>query len=155
LPAKTLVEGLRDRLIEQIAAVSDYEQWTGRCILANRPAHETLFDCSLWTANSLSIRPSPARMRKRIADVLRAECAKCGRGKPGGAHWRWTKPHYLIAHFIEQSGAKRTDGCIRDWINTVNGWETMRDRQRLDPQPGSRDHGRIRELLRGPKSRRL
>jgi hypothetical protein len=61
----------------------------------------------------------------------------------------------LIAHFIEQSGAKRTDGCIRDWINTVNGWETMHGRQRLDPQPGSRDHARIRELLRGPKSRRL
>jgi hypothetical protein len=92
---------------------------------------------------------------ERVADVLRAECAKRGRGKPGGAHWRWTKPHYLIAYFIEQSGAKRTDGCIRDWINTVNGWETMRDRQRLDPQPGSRDHARIRELLRGPKSRRL
>ena len=92
---------------------------------------------------------------ERIADVLRAECAKCGRGKPGGAHWRWTKLHYLIAHLIEQSGAKRTDGCIRDWINTVNGWETMHGRQRLDPQPGSRDHARIRELLRGPKSRRL
>jgi hypothetical protein len=92
---------------------------------------------------------------KRIADVLRAECAKCGRGKPGGAHWRWTKLHYLIAHFIEQSGAKRTDGCIRDWIDTVNGWEGMRNRQRLDPQPGSRDHARVRELLRGPKSRRL
>jgi hypothetical protein len=92
---------------------------------------------------------------ERVADVLRAECAKRGRGKPGGAHWRWTKPHYLIAHFIEQSGAKRTDGCIRDWINTVNGWETMRDRQRLDPQPGSRDHARIRELLLRPKSRRL
>jgi hypothetical protein len=31
----------------------------------------------------------------------------------------------------------------------------MHGRQRLDPQPGSRDHARIRELLRGPKSRRL
>jgi len=92
---------------------------------------------------------------ERVADVLRAECAKRGRGKPGGAQWRWTKPHYLIAHFIEQSGAKRIDGCIRDWIDTVNGWEGMRNRQRLDPQPGSRDHARVRELLRGPKSRRL
>ena len=47
---------------------------------------------------------------QRVADVLRAECAKRARGKPGGAHWRWTKPHYLIAYFIEQSGAERTDG---------------------------------------------
>ena len=29
---------------------------------------------------------------KRVADVLRAECARRGRGKPGGAQWRWTKP---------------------------------------------------------------
>ena len=49
---------------------------------------------------------------QRVADVLRAECAKRARGKPGGAHWRWTKPHYLIAYFIEQSGAERTDGSI-------------------------------------------
>ena len=49
---------------------------------------------------------------QRVADVLRAECAKRGRGKPGGAQWRWTKPHYLIAYFIEQSGAERTDGSI-------------------------------------------
>jgi len=92
---------------------------------------------------------------ERVADVLRAECAKCGRGKPGGAHRRWENPHYLIAHFIEQRGAKCTDGCIRDWIDKVNGWEGMRNRPRLDPQPGSRDHARVRELLRGPKSRRL
>src|SRR3954453_20095851 len=50
---------------------------------------------------------------KRVADVLRAECARRGRGKPGGPQWRWTKPHYLIAYFIEESGAERTDGCIR------------------------------------------
>ena len=77
---------------------------------------------------------------QRVADVLRAECAKRGRGKPGGAHWRWTKPHYLIAYFIEQSGAERTDGCISTWIDRTNGRATMHKRQRLDPQPGSRDH---------------
>src|SRR6185436_5747137 len=61
----------------------------------------------------------------RVADVLRAQCAKRERGKPGGAHWRWTKPHYLIAWFIEQSGAKRIDGCISAWIDRVNGWAMM------------------------------
>ena len=97
----------------------------------------------------------PSVSIKRVADVLRAECAKRARGKPGGAHWRWTKPHYLIAYFIEQSGAKRTDGCISAWIDWFNGWEMMHKRQRLDPQPGSSDHARVRELLRGPKRRRL
>jgi len=92
---------------------------------------------------------------KRVADVLRAECARRGRGKPGGAQWRWTKPHYLIAYFIEQSGAERTDGCISAWIDRVNGWAMMHNRQRLDPQPSSRDHTRVRELLRGSKRRRL
>ena len=67
---------------------------------------------------------------ERVADVLRAECAKRGRGKPGGAHWRWTKPHYLIAYFIEQSGAERTDGCISAWIDRVNGWAMMHNRKR-------------------------
>jgi hypothetical protein len=97
----------------------------------------------------------PSAPIEHVADVLRAECAKRGRGKPGGAHWRWTKPHYLIAHFIEQSGAERTDGCISDWIDKVNGWAMMRNRKRLDPQPSSRDHTRVRELLRGSKRRRL
>ena len=92
---------------------------------------------------------------ERVADVLRAQFAKRGRGKPGGAHWRWTKPHYLIAYFIEQSGAERTDGCISAWIDRVNGWAMMHNRQRLDPQPSSRDHTRVRELLRGSKRRRL
>jgi hypothetical protein len=90
----------------------------------------------------------------RVADVLRAQFAKRGRGKPGGAHWRWTKPHYLIAWFIEQSGAERTDGCISAWIDRVNGWAMMHNRK-LDPQPSSRDHTRVRELLRGSKIRRL
>ena len=87
----------------------------------------------------------PSIPSKRVANVLRAECAKLPRGKPGGAHWRWTKPHYLIAYFIEQSGAERTDGCISVWIERINGWA----------QPGSRDHMRVRELLRGSKRRRL
>ena len=95
----------------------------------------------------------PSVLIKRVAGVLRAECAKRGRGKPGGAHWRWTKPHYLIAYFIEQSGAERTDGCISAWIDTANGWAMMHNRHRLDPQPWSRDHMRVRELLRGSKCR--
>jgi hypothetical protein len=92
---------------------------------------------------------------RRVADVLRAQCAKRRPGKPGGAQWRWTKPHYLIAYFIEQSGAERTDGCICEWIDRVNRWAMMHDRQRLDPQPSSRDHTRVRELLRGSKRRRI
>jgi hypothetical protein len=92
---------------------------------------------------------------KHVADVLRAECARGGRGKPGGAHRRWTKPLYLIAYFIEQSGAERTDGCISAWIDKSNGWAMMQNQQRLDPQPWSRDHTRVRELLRGSKRRRL
>ena len=92
---------------------------------------------------------------ERVADVLRAECAKRGRGKPGGAQWRWTKPHYLIAYFIEESGAERTDGCISAGIDRINGWAMMRNRRRLDPQPSSRDHTRVRDLLRGSKRRRL
>jgi hypothetical protein len=31
----------------------------------------------------------------------------------------------------------------------------MRNRKRLNPQPSSRDHMRVRELLRGSKRRRL
>jgi hypothetical protein len=92
---------------------------------------------------------------ERVAAVLCAECAKRGRGKPGGAHWRWTKPHYLIAWFIEQSGAEPTDAYISTWIDIANGWKMMHDRQRLDPQHGSRDVLRVRELLRGSKRRRL
>jgi hypothetical protein len=92
---------------------------------------------------------------ERVADVLRAECAKRGRGKPGGAQWRWTKPHYLIAYFIEESGAERTDVCISAWIDRINDWAMMHTRQRLDPQPSSRDHTRVSELLRGSKRRRL
>jgi len=92
---------------------------------------------------------------ERVADVLRAECAKRGRGKPGGAHWRWTKTHYLIAYFIEESGAERTDVCISAWIDRINDCAMMHNRQRLDPQPSSRDHTRVSELLRGSKRRRL
>ena len=92
---------------------------------------------------------------ERVADVLRAECAKRGRGKPGGVQWRWRTPHYLIAYFIEESGAERTDGCISAGIDRINGWAMMRNRRRLDPQPSSRDHTRVRDLLRGSKRRRL
>jgi hypothetical protein len=72
-----------------------------------------------------------------VAHVLRAECAKRAPGKPGGAQWCWTNPLYLIAYFIEQSGAKRTDGCISAWIDTANGWAMMHNQRRLDPQPSS------------------
>jgi hypothetical protein len=98
---------------------------------------------------------APSVPIERVAGVLRAVRARRRPGKPGGAHQRWTKPHYLIAYFIEQSGAERTDGCISTWIDWVNGWKMMRDRQRLDPQPCSRDHTRVRELLRGSKRRRV
>jgi len=37
----------------------------------------------------------------------------------------------------------------------INDWAMMHNRQRLDPQPSSRDHTRVSELLRGSKRRRL
>jgi hypothetical protein len=92
---------------------------------------------------------------ERVADVLRAECALRGRGKPGGTLWRWRKPLYLVAWFIEQSGAKPTDECISSWINAANGWAIMNGRRRLDASAGSRAHERVKTLLRESKSRRL
>jgi hypothetical protein len=102
-------------------------------------------------------------------------------GKPGGPHLRWQRPHYLVAWLVERyqddslrlsddgmAMAAMTDIClspagiewstdelITHWINVINGWAFMRGRPPLDAGPGSRDHERVRTLLRGSKCRRL
>jgi len=93
---------------------------------------------------------------KRVADVLRAECAKRGRGKPGGAHLRWTQPLYLIAWFVESCpNNEPIDKRISKMIQDANGWAIMRDKRRLDHCAGSWDHERVKDLLRRSKRQRL
>jgi hypothetical protein len=91
-----------------------------------------------------------------VATLLRGLYRPRRRGKPGGACWRWTRPHYLVAWLVEnQPRAERTDKLITAKIRTINGWWIMRGKMPLDPEPGSRDHERVKALLHGSKRRRL
>ena len=47
----------------------------------------------------------------------------------------WVMPHYLIAWFIERSGAKPTDERVSAMIHNFKGWAFMRNRRPLDPNP--------------------
>src|SRR5262249_48623664 len=88
---------------------------------------------------------------------LKARSEKRPRGKPGGSWQRWSKPHYIVAWFVEHNRppAERTDALISRYIREFNGWAFMRDKPPLDPHPGGTDHERVKRLLRDPKSRRL
>jgi len=96
---------------------------------------------------------------KDIAAVLRWQCAPQWAGKPFGPHLRWQRPHYLVAWLVELSScaeqSKDKDESIRYWIKNVSRWAFMRGKTPLDPEPGGRDHERVKTLLRGPKRRRL
>jgi hypothetical protein len=92
---------------------------------------------------------------KDVAVALRREVEPRQRGKPGGRHLRWLRPHYLVAWLVEQSSNKySTDALITWWINYING-AFMRGKPLLDLRTGSRDHERVKMLLRGSKRRRL
>ncbi|MGZ5814352.1 MAG: hypothetical protein ACXWJR_11820, partial [Xanthobacteraceae bacterium] len=65
-----------------------------------------------------------------LAGVLRllsSRGEKRPRGKPGGLHLRWQRPHYLVAWFVEHHPpAERTGELITRYIGVINGWAFMR-----------------------------
>jgi hypothetical protein len=96
---------------------------------------------------------------KDVAAALLHQYGPRRPGKPGGWHLRWQRPHYLVAYMVERTSPRRalhmvTDQFISRWIEAINGWAFMRDKTKLDPEPGSRDHERVKKLLRGSKRQR-
>ena len=138
------------RLIEEIE-----RQQPEETVAARREYEKRLTEA--WKAShqqsSLAILIQSDIPIKDIAAALRGECKSRRRGKPGGQHQRWQRPHYLVAWLAERS--YRTDASITHWINVINGWAFMRGKPPLDPEVGSGDHERIKMLLRGSKRRRL
>lgn len=93
---------------------------------------------------------------KDIAALMRNLYRPRRRGKPGGAHWRWTLPLQLAAWLVGRlPRAERTDKAIADVIRILNGWAFRRGKRPLDSRPGSRDHERVKTLLRGSRRQRL
>jgi hypothetical protein len=91
-----------------------------------------------------------------IATVLRRDCSDEHAGPGRGEHTRWTRAHYLVAWYIEALPRRqRTNGAITRMIAFVNKGLSVRGKPTLDPEVGSCDHNRVKELLRGPKRRRL
>jgi hypothetical protein len=91
---------------------------------------------------------------KFVAEVLRREYPRRQVGRPGGLHWE--SPHYVVAYLVNASPAKRrTDELITHLIKTINKGLAMRRKPPLDPEPDSRDHERVKRLLRRLKRQRL
>jgi hypothetical protein len=107
--------------------------------------------------------PLPADRVKVLIGVIRilhAKQQKRPRGKPAGSLQQWQDPNYVAAWFAEnriatwkyQNGktnipeSKRTEIVI-EVVDYVRGWDFAR---RKSPSVG-----RVLELLRGPKSRRI
>jgi len=81
-------------------------------------------------------------------------------GKPGGRHLRWQQPHYVVAWLVERTSpcdARSEDELITHWMKFINTWAVMQmpGRKPLKTAMGSRDHERVKALLRRPKHRRL
>jgi hypothetical protein len=96
----------------------------------------------------------------RLLQFMHAKTQTRPPGNPGGSYLLWQKPNYLAAWFAERWIAKhkhdtrrrtvtnaRRETFIADAVNLINGWHFAKD------DPASVD--RVREILRGPRTRRL
>jgi hypothetical protein len=91
-----------------------------------------------------------------VAEVLCREYPRRRVGRPGGLHWE--SPHYVVAYMVAGSRAERrmaTNEGISDWIEAINRWAFMRGKTALNPEPGSRDHERVKRLVPRLKRQRL
>jgi hypothetical protein len=107
--------------------------------------------------------PALARQLRDLARLLQFMHAKTQTlppGNPGGPWQRWREPNYVAAWYAEHwiANHKRDTGrstiadetresFIADAVNLINGWHFAKD------NPASVD--RVREILRGPRSRRI
>ena len=135
-------------------AVTD-DPWTNAVIAAcSAKRNIELLAAYLETTEGLTREQS--RDLVGVLRSLKAWNKKRPRGKPGGVHLRWQRPHYLVAWLVERlPRSKRTDERVSHFIRMISGWAFRRGKPPLDPHPGGIDHERVKALLRGSKSRRL
>jgi len=95
-----------------------------------------------------------------VIRILHAKQKKRSRGKPSGSFWQWQDPNYVVAWFAEsriatwkyQNGktaipASKRAEIVIEVVDNVRRWQFAK---RKRPSVG-----RVLELLRGPKRRRL